>query len=177
MIGDELAVRDIKIKHKILLMTKYGEDILCVLNENDQFHLCVVDKNIEDIIKTILKDDETLFSYPGFIDVSADKNTFYVLDYYKGCYGITLEGQVAFQYQNPEAECYFGLVVNTDGLLIGSGDNDECQVEKLTFSGEREEVCIIFGKSYPLKVVENVLVIFNVDDNKSHCIRFYCQLQ
>ena len=154
-------------------MEQYDEDFLRILNDNDQLHLCVMDTEMKKILKTILKDDETLFSYPGCIGTSADKSTIYILDYFKGCYGISLDGRVRFHYSNPEVECYFGLVVHNDGLLIGSGNNDNCQVEKVSFRDDREEVCTDFGKSSPLVMVNNELAIFSADDNKSHFIRFY----
>ena len=119
-------------------MSQYGINVLCVHYDNDQFHLCVIDKNMKKIIKTILQDDGTMFSFPVFLGVSADKNTIYVLDCDKGCYGITFEGQVVFHYQNPEAEAYSGLVVDSDGLFIGSDEN-KGQVEKLSFSGGRKK--------------------------------------
>ena len=170
-IGDDLTVSEIKTNYTIFSMTKYGEDILC-FDKHGQ--LCVIDKNMEKIIKTILKDDGTLFRAPAFLGVSADKNTIYVLDCIKGCYGITLDGQIVFHYQNSEAVGYLGLVVDSDGLLIGSRDGNKYQVEKLNFNGERQEVCTIFGNSRPLKLVENKLVVFQWDDR---CIRFYCLLK
>ena len=166
-ISDELAVSEIKTNFKILSMTKYGEDVLCV---DIQGQLCVIDKNMEKIINTILTDDEA----PVFLGVSADKNTIYVLDGYNGCYGITLDGQIVFHYQNSEAGVYNGLVVDSDGLSIGSWDGNKSQVEKLNFNGERQEVCTIYGNSYPLKLVENELVVFQFDDIN---IRFYCLLK
>ena len=165
MIDDDLTVGEIETNHKIFSMTKYGEDILCVLGDNDQLQFCVIDKNMKKIIKTILKDDGTLFSIPAFLVVSDDKNTVYILDMEKGCYGITLDGQVVFHYQNPEVEGYMGLVVDSDGLFISCRDDNKIQVEKLSLSGERQEVCSIFGNSLPLKLVENELVLFQHDNN------------
>ena len=166
-ISDELTVSEIKTNYKINSMTKYGEDVLCF--DNGLSQLCVIDKNMEKTIKTILRIDGTLFRVPEFLGVSADKNTIYVIDHYTGCYGITLDGHVVFHYQNTEAELYYGLVVDSDGLFIGSYVDAEYQVEKLNFSGERQEVCTIFGNSIPLKIVENKLVVFQTDDDS---IRF-----
>ena len=173
IIGDDLTVSEIKTnyRYKIYSMTKYGEDVLCV--DSGQGQLCVIDKHMKKIIKTILKDDGTLFRAPWYLGVSADKNTIYVLDWWKGCYGITLDGQM-FHYQNREARNYIGLVVDSDGLFIGSRVGSVMQIEKLNFSGERQEVCTIFGDSYPLKLMENQLVVFQVDDK---CIRFYWLLK
>ena len=172
-IDDELTVSELKTSHEIISMTKYGEDILCAAgDDSDRFQLCVIDKNMK-IIKTILKDDGDLFSAPVFLGVSDDKNTVYVLDMFKGCYGITLDGQVVFHYQNLEVEGYGGLVTDSDGLFIGCGDDNKFQVEKLNISGERQEVCSSFGSSYPLKLVENELVLFHRDKY----IRFYCLLK
>ena len=170
-IDDVFTVSEIKTKLKIYPMTKYGKYIMCALLKNDQWQLCVIDKNMKKIIKTILKDDGTLFSAPGFLGVSDDKNTVYVLDVEKGCYGITLDSQVVFHYQNLEVEHYVGLVVDSDGLFIACGDDNKSQVEKLNFSGERQEVCIMFGYSLPLKLVENELVLFQNDSNN---IEYYC---
>ena len=173
-IGNELGVREINTNKKIYAITKYDDNALGIVPDNVQIKLCVMDKNMEKIIKTILKVHRTLFSAPLCIRVSADKNTIYVLDSYKGCYGITLDGQIVFYYQNPEAKFYMGLEVDSDGLFIGSAVGNESQVAKLNFSGEREEVCTIFGCSSPLKLIENELVLFQYDDKT---IRFYCLLQ
>ena len=171
-ISDELTVSEIKTKYKVFSMTNYGEDFLCI--DIGQRQLCVIDKNMEKAIKTILKDDGTLFKVTVYLGGSADKNTIYVLDQVKGCYEITLDGQVVFHYQNTEADLYYGLVVASDGLFISSRVGSVRQIEKLNFSGERQEVCTIFGNSYPLKLMENELVVFHGDDI---CIRFYCLLK
>ena len=174
MIGDELVVSEIKTDYKIYTMTKYGEDVLCVLNDNNQFKAYVMDKSMKKTLKTILKDDGKLFKAPAFLGVSADKNTIYVLDHYKGCYGITLNDHVIFHYQNPQAQCYGGLVVDSEGLFIGSKVAGDYQIEKLNLSGEQQEVCANFGDSYPLKLMENELVVFQYDVRS---IKFYCFLK
>ena len=166
MIDNELAVSEIKNQYGIYIITKYGEDNLCVIRHNGQWQICIIDKNMKNIIKTILKDDRTLFITPVFLGVRADKKTIYVLDYRKGCYGITLGGRIMFNYRNQEAEHYFGLVVDSDGLIIGT----KYQMEKFNFSGEQQEVCSIFGDSYPLRLVENNLAVFQRDNRR---IRFY----
>ena len=173
VIGDELAISEIKTNYTICVITKYDEEVLCLQLHNHQFDLCVMNKNMEKIIKTILKDDGTLFSAPLCLGVSADKNTVYVLDCNKGCYGISLDGQIGCHYQNPEAKGYFGLVVDSDGLFICSKVGIDCQVEKLNFSGEREEVFTIFGNSIPLKVLENELALYG----NGACIKFYVLLK
>ena len=169
-IGDELAVSEIKTKYRIHRMTKYGEDNLCVIYHNGQGQICIIDKNMENIIKTIRNGDWTQFKHLAFLGVSADKNTIYVLDWEKGCYGITLDGRIMFHYQNQEAEYYYGLVVDSDGLYIGTSVDNKYQVEKLNFSGERQEVCSIFGDSRPLRLVENNLAVFQFDNRR---IGFY----
>ena len=170
MIGDELVVSEIKIKYGIYSMTKYGEDNLCVICHNDQGRICIIDKNMKSINKTILKGDWTQFKAHGFLGVSADKNTIYVLDINKVCYGITLDGRIIFHYQNQEADWYYGLVVDSDGLYIGTRIKGKYQVEKLNFDGERQEVYSIFGDSFPLRLVENNLAVFQLDNDS---IGFY----
>ena len=174
MIGDKLVARETKPNRNIYIVTKYDELVLGEVYESGQFQICVLDKTMKTIIKTILKNDRTLFPNLEWIGVSADNNTIYVLDGNKGCYGITLDGQIVFHYQTPEAESYYGLIVDSDGLFIGSGVGSKYQVEKLNFSGEREEVFTIFGNSYPLNLVENQLVLFQYDDDN---VRFCCLLK
>ena len=87
IIGDELAVREINTNYDIYAMTKYGEDQLYVILHNGQVQICILDKNMENIIKDILNDGGRLFKVPGFLGFSADKDTIYVLDCWKGCYG------------------------------------------------------------------------------------------
>ena len=176
-IYDKLTVSEIKINFRILTVTPYFEDFLCVLDDNGQAQLCVVDKNMKKIIKPILKDDWTLFRAPLFIDSSANKNTIYVLDVFKGCYGIQLDGLVVFHYQNPETKVYGGLVSGSDGLFIGSFDGSGFMVEKLSFSGERVEACTIFCNSYPLKLVGNEMILFQRGGRSKRRISFYCLLK
>ena len=126
--------------------------------------LCVLDKNMKTIIRTILKDDGTLFSVPIFLGFSTDMGTVYVLDCMNGCYGITIGGQVVLRYQNPEAYTYLGLVVDKDGLFKGSLVEGRCQTEKIYFSSEPHEVYTVFGDSYPLRLVENTLAVFQRDN-------------
>ena len=174
-IGDELEVSETKTNDGILKMTKYGEDVLCLLEEKLQFHLCVMDKNMENITKTMLKDDGTLFEEPNSIGISSDTNTIYILDGEKGCYGVTFDGQVVFHYQNPKADGYLGLVVVSDGLLIGTSNiSSVLQLEKLNFSGELKEVYRNMGDYFPLNVVANELALCGQDDNSNCCIWFYC---
>ena len=175
-IGDELAVSEIMTNYDIFIMTKYGEDILCLLDDHKQVQLCVIDKNMTKTKKIILKNDRTMLPVPLAIGVSDDKCDIYILDNRKGCYGITLGGQIVFHYQNPEAKSYRGLVVDSDGLFIGSWDGSDYQVEKLNFRGERKEVYSIFGNSIPLKIVESELVVFQ-RDGRDRYIRFYFLLK
>ena len=170
MIDDELAVSEIKTKYGIFAMTKYGEDNLCVILHKDQVQVCILDKNMKNIIQTIIKDGRKLFEAPWYLGFSADKNTVYVLDCFKGCFGITLDGRIMFNYQNQEAEDYWGLVVDSDGLFIGTRIDNTYQMEKLNFSGERLEVYSIFGDSWPLRLVENNLAVFQFDNRR---IGFY----
>ena len=109
--GDESVIREIPLNEKVTVLTKCSENVLGIVYDRVHFPLCVIDKNMEKIIKTILKDDGTLFSAPFGISISADRNTIYVLDSYKGCYAITVDGQIMFHYQNPAATHYFGLVI------------------------------------------------------------------
>ena len=170
MIGDELAVSEIETNYRIHRMTKYGEDNLCVIYHDGQGQICIIDKNMNNIIQTIQKGDWAQFKSYAFLGVSVDKNTIYVLDNKKGCYGITLDGRIIYHYQNQEADLYFGLVVDSDGLYIGTKVKGKYQVEKLNFDGEQQEVCSIFGNSFPLRLVENNLAVFQCDNRR---IGFY----
>ena len=170
MIGDELAASEIETKYRICTMTKYGEDNLCVIYHNGQWQICIIDKNMKNIVKTIQKGDWTQFKALAYLGFSADKNTIYVLDFYKGCYGITLDCRIVFNYQNQEADGYDGLVVDSDGLYIGTRVDKKFRVEKLNFNGERQEVYSIFGDSHPLRLMENNLAVFQYDNRR---IGFY----
>ena len=104
------------------------DDILCERVANDQWKICIMDKNLDRTIKTILITDRgTLFSVPMFLTSSADKHTVYVLDLAKDCYGITIDGRIMFHYEDPNAECYRGLVIDSDGLIIGSCVDNKVQ--------------------------------------------------
>ena len=175
MIGDKLAFRELNTNENITILTKYDDSVLSIVYDRPhrQFQLCVIDKNMENIIKTIHKDDMKRFPIPGWIGVSANNNTIYVLDHYKGCYGITVDGQVVFHYHNADVKQYVGLVVDSDGFFISSViAGNMYRVEKINFIGEREEVFSVFVDSYPLKLVENELVLFQYDGDSlgSFCL-------
>ena len=61
--------------------------------------------------------------------------------------------------------------------FVGSLVDNKYRIEKLNLRGERQEVCAIFGDSYPLKLIENELVVYVEGDTNDKCIRFYCLLK
>ena len=174
-IGEVLAIKEIKTKltSEVLTMTKYGEDFISVLYDGEQFDLCIIDKNMATIVKTILKDDGTIFKSPIFIGISTDKNSIYVVDMKKGCYGMSLEGLILFHYQNHEAKRYYGLEIDNDGLFIAPEIAGEYHIEKINARGERDRVSTTFD-SYPVIMVENELVLCNEDENSNTLFQFYC---
>ena len=59
VVGDNLLAHlsEIKSEHGISLMTKYNDGFLCVLGDNDHYDICVIDKNMEKIVKPVMQDD------------------------------------------------------------------------------------------------------------------------
>ena len=163
-IGDTLTASETKTKYRIYAMTKYGDNILCVLHDGGQWQICIVDENIKNVKRTLLKDDGTLFSAPMFIGVRADQDNIYVLDNQKGCYGITLDGNIVFHYQNPEAMRYLKLAIDRDGLFIGTAVGNKVLVERLDFRGERQEVFTSINNAYPLRMEENELAVYQLGE-------------
>ena len=174
IIDDKLAVRETKTNYRIYAMTKYGGDNMCAIYDSGQRQICIIDKNTKSIVKTILKDVKKRFKAPIFLGANAERNTVYVLDAFEGIYGITVDGQVMFHYQNPEADFYHVLVVDSDGLFIDTQMENKHQVEKINFSGEQQEVCTIFGNAWPLRLMGNELAVFQCDKRS---IGFYCLLK
>ena len=82
----------------------------------------MLDKDLK-IKKTIIKDDnKTLFKFPLFLDASDDRSMLFVVDWYNGCFGFTMDGQVQLHYQDQEEKTYIGIAVGRDSLFLGVWD-------------------------------------------------------
>ena len=171
-IGDGLAVTETKSKYSFGMGFRSGEDITAILCIGGIFCVSVLDKGFT-IKKTIIKDDnQTLFRFPLCLAISDGRSMLFVLDGYNGCFGFTMDGQVQFHYQDQERK-YFGIAVGRDSLFLGTHDekNRQC-VQKVNFSGERV-ACADFGESWPLRVVDNELVLFTKLDKGNVMINFH----
>ena len=142
-----------KLDYKPGPMVKYGEDIIAFTGR----HIIeVIDKHGK-IKQTIYKDDGSLFTRPESLALSTDQETVYVTDQKNGCVGISLNGTIAFRYQDQKIKLYSGLAVRDDSLFIYA-DGD---VIRIDLNGAVEVIDI--KKELPLKLKGNELWTYTWD--------------
>ena len=171
-IGTNLSLSEIKkkVNYPPAAMVKYGDDILATVS--DRFwKVAVIDKR-RTVKKTIYQDNGSLFSEPYFIDLSVDQKTAYVVDQNKGCIGLSIDGNVVFQYQDQKVEYYAGLAVGRDCLFIGVEQGNDVNVRRLSLSGDSAEDMDL-GLSWPLKITNSNLTVFNVNDKGESSIKIF----
>ena len=170
-IGTGLAVSETKkVNYKPWAMVKYGKDILATVR--DRFWKVYLIDNRGTVKRTIYEDNGTLFNRPACIGISVDQKTVYVVDMDKGCIGLSMDGNVVFQYQDQIYYHYDGLAVGRDCLFICVDQGSGTKVRRLMLSGSDEED-LELGKSYPLKTVESTLIVTNYDEKGECCLRFF----
>ena len=169
-IGTDLAVSETRnVNYQPVAMVKYGDDILAIVN--DRFVKVAVIDNHGTVKRTIYQDNGSLFSLPGFIGLSVDQKTVYVVDENKGCIGLSMDGNVVFQYQDQKVKLYVGLAVDRDCLFIGVKESNNFKVRRLSLSCDDAED-LDLGLSWPLEIMDNHLIIVNFDDKGECFIKF-----
>ena len=159
-IDTDLAVSETKkVGYEPVAMVKYGDDILASIY--DRFKKVAVIDNHGTVKRVIYNDNGSLFSKPYFIGLSVDQKTVYIVDIDKGCIGLSMDGNVVFQYQDQKVKLYDGLAVGRNCLFIGVLQGNDIKVRRLSLSGDDAED-LDMGKSGPLKITDNHLVINNV---------------
>ena len=177
IVSKDLVVSEINQGTCIMKMKKCDDDILNVIGDSDLYQLCEVDNKLKKIVKALLLNDGTLVCAPILFSVSAEENTAYVLDCVNGYYEIKLPVGVIFTHR--EIRNKSGLIITDgDGQIVETFEKGEFQLENVKFSCEQQgEVCTIFAKSYPLKMAEDELVVFQTDNNTDCYLRFYCLMK
>ena len=170
-IGTDLAVSETKnVNYEPWAMVKYGDDILATVHDS-LWKIAAID-NHGAVKRTIYQDNGSLFSKPRFIGLSVDQKTVYIVDIDKGCIGLSMEGNIVFQYQDQKVKLYAGLAVGRDRLSITVNEGNDDKVRRLSLSGDDAED-LDLGLSMPLKIMDNHLIIYNVDDKGECFIKFF----
>ena len=177
IIGEDLVVSEINQGTCTMKMKKFAEDRLKVISDSDIHQLREVDNKLKKIVEALLLNDGTFVCAPIRFSVSAEGNTAYVLDCVNGYYEIKLPVNVIFTHgekrNNPGM-----IITDGDGQIVETFEKGEFQLEYVKFSCEQQgEVCTIFAKSYPLKMAEDELVVFQTDNNTDCYLRFYCLMK
>ena len=175
-IGTHLSLSGTKkVNYIPLAMVKYGDDILATARDGFcGFCIVVVIDNYGTMKRTIYQDNDSIFRKPFYIGLSIDQKTVYVVDEDKGCIGLTMDGNVVFHYQDQKVNFYAGLAVGRDSVFMGVSPGRGMSVRRLSLRGDFMEDMDL-GDSWPLKIADNHLVIFNEDDKGERLIKF-CQL-
>ena len=172
-IGTDLSLSQTKkVNYQPLAMVKYGDDILATID--DGLYKVVVIDNHGTVKRKIYQDNGSIFSRPSFIGLSIEQKIVYVVDEDKGCIGLTMEGNIVFQYQ--KVKYYTGLAVGRDSVFIGVTLGKGYSVRRLSLRGDFMEDMDL-GISWPLKIADNRLIIFNEDDQGERLIKFYQLLE
>ena len=170
-IGTDLAVSETKkVNYQPWAMVKYGNDILATVH--DRFWKVAVIDNHGTVKRTIYQDIGSLFNRPYDIDLSVDQNTVYIVDQDKGCIGLSMDGNIVFQYQDQKVKNYVGLAVGKDCLFVRVKEGNNFKVRRLSLSCDSAED-LDLGRSVPLKIMDNHLIIGNVDDKGDDFIKFF----
>ena len=170
-IGTDLSLsQTIKVNYKPLAMVKYGDDILATVQY--RFWNVVVIDNLGTVKRKIYQDNGSIFGSPCHLGLSDDQKTVYVVDMDKGCIGLTMDGNIVFQYQNQKVKYYGGLAVSSDSFLTGFSAGKGWCLRRLSLCGDFIED-LDLGDSCPLKKSDNRLIIRNVDDKGGWLIKFY----
>ena len=170
-IGTDLAVSEKKkLNYEPWAMVKYGDDILATVHDRI-WKVAVID-NHGTVKRVIYKDNGSLFSCPYYIGLSVDHRTVYVVDNDKGCIGLSMEGNIVFQYQDQKVKLYYGLAVGRDCMFIGVKEGNDKKVRQLSLSCDSAEDMDL-GLSWPLKTTNTHLIIFNLNDKGEHSIKFF----
>ena len=160
----------IKVNYEPLAMVKYGDDILATVY--DMFWKVLVMDNNGTVKRKIYQGNGSIFIWPYFIGLSVDQKTVYVVDEVKGCIGLTMNGNVVFQYRDPKVDLYVRLGDGRDCLLIGVSHGKMGNVRRLSLSDKCVED-LNLGDSWPLKIIDNRLIIQNTDDQGELLIKFF----
>ena len=176
-IGTHLLSQTKKVNYQPGAMVKYGDDILATLRDvrDGSWKVAVID-NHGTVKITIYQDNGYIFSRPFFIGLSVDQKTVYVVDRDKGCIGLTMDGNVVFQYQDQTMKYYAGLAIGRASVFIGVTPGKGYSVRRLSLHGDFMEDMDL-GNSVPLKISDNHLIIFNVNDQGEFLIKFYQLLE
>ena len=174
-IGTHLSLSQTKkVKYKPLAMVKYGDDILATIR--DGFCKVVVIDNHGTVKRTIYQDNDSIFSSPFYIGLSVDQKTVYVVGQDKGCIGLTMDGNIVFQYQDQTMKYYAGPAVGRASVFISVTPGKGYSVRRLSLRGDFMEDMDL-GNSVPLKIADNRLIICNKDDKGEFLIKFYQLLE
>ena len=166
-----------KVNYQPLAMVKYGDNILATLRDvRYRFCKVAVIDNHGTVKRTIYKDNCSIFSSPFYIGLSVDQKTVYVGDGDKGCIGLTMDGNIVFQYQDQTMKYYAGLAVGRASVFIGVTPGKGWSVRRLSLRGDFMED-MDFGRSWPLKIADNRLIMLNEDDQGEFLIKFYQLLE
>ena len=167
-IGTDLALaKTKKVNYQPCAMVKYGNDILATVSVSF-FNVAVIDKH-GNVKRTIYRDNGSLFSAANYINVSIDRKAVYVVDADKGCIGLSMDGNVMFQYQDQKVKIYGGLAVGRDCLFIGVDRGNDMKVRRLSLNGDDAED-LDLGFSRPLKIKDNNMIIVTRDGKNNRLI-------
>ena len=170
-IGADIALSDTKkVNFEPAAMVKYDDDILATVPDRI-WKVAMID-NHGTVRRTIYQDNGSLFSKPWYIGLSIDQKTVYVVDVDNGCIGLTMDGNVVFQYQDQKAKHYSGLAVGRNYLFIGVRQGNDNKVRRLSLSGDYLGDMDL-GNSRPRKLIDNNLIIFHVDVKRRPSIQLF----
>ena len=100
----------------------------------------------------------------------------YLVDKDNGCIGLSMDGNVVFQYQIEKMQHYAGLAVGRNCLFIGVKQGNVFNVRRLSLSGNYAED-LDMGNAVPLYTEGNILIIFKRSDKADWFISLFYLLE
>lgn len=165
-----------RLCQSVLGIDRLGADMIALLvNDSNEVFLRKLD-NTGYEKRTFCEYKEETSGKPCFVVVSENQKSVFVLSLDKGCIGYSLEdGSAVFRYKDAKVQQYYGLAVGNDCTYIGieTGESIGTQMLRLGFSGKVET--LTFSNSRPMKVAQNEIVLFTVENNGDRVINF-CSL-
>ena len=109
---------DTESNHEYIRLVKYKQNLLAHERLDDGSIITEIDQDGKEIqLIHVTNDSGHLIQSIGFISVSPNLDTIYITEKKHGCIGISMNGDLVFQYKANDVQTYQGVYVDTDGYI------------------------------------------------------------
>ena len=162
-----------KVHYKPFALLKYGKYLVATVLHCFDWSVELIDQN-GNIKRTLYRenDDLDVFGAPYHIAISSDQRTVYISDMDTGCIGLSLDGNIIFQYESRNATVYTGLALSRKSLFIGIDHGKGFAVRRLSVSGD-DIADLDLNYSSPLNIKDKSLIIQNNDHKGERMVNIF----